>query len=58
MIAIEVKKSGLARRGVYRNVPISRRNDNDIALVCFNEDNIIGCICLDEEMGRAIQDFI
>jgi hypothetical protein len=50
MIAIEVKKSGLVRRGVYRHVPISRGNDDDIALPCFDDNNIIKCICLEQEI--------
>jgi hypothetical protein len=49
---------GLARRGIYRYVPMSRGNDDAIAFLCFDENNIIESICLEEEMGDAIQDFV
>jgi hypothetical protein len=39
-------------------VPISRGNDDDIAFVCFDENDVIQIFCLEEEMGNPVQDFI
>ncbi len=37
---------------------VSRGNTEDIALSCFNEDNIIESLCLEEELSDSVQDFI
>jgi hypothetical protein len=49
---------GLAWRGIDCHVPISRGNDDDIAFVCFDENDVIQIFCLEEEMGNPVQDFI